>query len=70
MTRGNPGHTGHTHTDEARAKIKAGNLKHWGEPEHGTHRMYKNHGCRCQACKTAWAKYRTPYRKRRKEAGL
>ena len=22
---------------------------------HGTSNMYKNHGCRCDACKAAWA---------------
>jgi hypothetical protein len=49
---------GSRHRPESREKIREALLRRWDEPEHGTHRMYKNHGCRCRSCKTAWATYR------------
>lgn len=49
---------GSRHWAESRERIREALLRRWGPLEHGTHRMYKNHGCRCPECKTGWAAYR------------
>jgi hypothetical protein len=37
-------------------------------PSHGTAGMYSNHKCRCDSCKSAWAKQMKMYRSRYEEA--
>jgi len=40
-----------------------------GDPRHGTRNGYVNLGCRCDACRAAWAEYFKTYR-RRERRGL
>jgi len=39
------------------------------DPRHGTSNGYGNHGCRCDACRSAHAAAHSAYIKRQREAG-
>jgi hypothetical protein len=37
-----------------------------GDPRHGSISTYANHFCRCESCRSAWAKYHRELRQRRR----
>ena len=39
------------------------------DPRHGSTNGYKNLGCRCAPCTTAWAAYLADYRRRKRTGG-